>query len=501
MDLFWNAGEGETIGGVDLLGLRQVDQDLESAWVAGVTTVSIRARYLSLLVWVFAEYYERQLASGYGSSVFDWSAFKAIVGRLEFITLAATMLSPTPDTSGALGKRNLSPQIDLLRSGKSVALDMEALTLHGTYLGPCRAVGLLQDAPSAQRPIQVPPAGQALHQARSNAARGARLVDRVFTGGSLHRDDFVAEGHLFDLNALGADASAGERASLTAAFRRSPHFRETMVWIFRSVAVPRSPWELVKENYDASTTAASPRGRIELAFGELELRRRVHFALEVLLSAVKRTLSALEVADLPTIFRQWENVRLSEPDSSLLQVVGCDAWSFAEPLATFVAHAGPGSFDKAWIEPRTCWEVTPGQQALYALALLIACERQSRGLRAAGLIPDRRGAMEQVFARLDEGAGRPLREVLDALVREQVVGRHLEVTLGKMGRGLGCSLRFYPEGSSLRPLGADVYGGLSALRLPNVFTMLADLGLLRQGDHSKYALTDAGKQVLAELQA
>jgi hypothetical protein len=109
--------------------------------------------------------------------------------------------------------------------------------------------------------------------------------------------------------------------------------------------------------------------------------------------------------------------------------------------------------------------------------------------------------MEQVFARLDEGAGRPLREVLDGLLREQVVGRHLEVTLGKMGRGLGCSLRFYPEGSSLRPLGADVYGGLSALRLPNVFTMLADLGLLRQGDHSKYALTDAGKQVLAELQA
>jgi hypothetical protein len=34
--------------------------------------------------------------------------------------------------------------------------------------------------------------------------------------------------------------------------------------------------------------AASPRGRIELAFGELELRRRVHFALEVLLSAVKQ---------------------------------------------------------------------------------------------------------------------------------------------------------------------------------------------------------------------
>jgi len=40
MDLFWNAGEVKTIGGVDLLGLRQVDQDLEAVWVAGVTTTS-----------------------------------------------------------------------------------------------------------------------------------------------------------------------------------------------------------------------------------------------------------------------------------------------------------------------------------------------------------------------------------------------------------------------------------------------------------------------------
>jgi hypothetical protein len=502
MDLFWNAGEGKTIGGVDLLGLRQVDQDLEAVWVAGVTTISIRARYLSLLAWVFAEHYERQLASDGGSSVFDWDAFKAIVGRLEFITLAATALRPEPDTSGALGKRNLSPQLDALKRGESVALDMEGLALHGTYYGPCRALGLLQDGASAQRPIRIPQAGQELSRARSAAGRGARLVDRVFTGGSLHRDDLTAEGHLFDLDGLVIDASAGERAALVGAFRRSPDFRATMTWIFRSVAgAPRSPWELVKQNYDACTAAAPPSGRIELAFAELELRRRVHFALEVLLAAVKRTLSALEVADLPEIVRQWEKTDLGQPDSALAPIVGAATWSFADPLARFVADAGPGSFEKAWIAPRDCWEATPGQQALYALALLVACERQSRGLRTACRIPDRRGAMEQVFTCLQEGAGRPLPEVLEGLLHEQVVGRHLEVTLGKMGRGLGCSLRFYPEGSSLRPLGADVYGGLSALRLPNVFTMLADLGLLLRDDDWRYALTDTGKQLAAELDA
>lgn len=500
MDLFWNAGADEAIGGVDLLGLRQVDQDLEAVWVAGVTTIAVRARYLSLLTWVLAEYYERQLAAGRGSAVFDWEEFKAIVGRLEFITLAATALNPTSDSTGALGKRNLSPQLELLRGGKSVALDMAGLTMHGTYYGPCRAIGLLQDAPSAQRPIQIPSAGQALHQARGALAGGARLVERVFTGGMLHRDDLDAEGHLFELDGL--RSAAAERAAMVAAFRRSPDFRETMAWIFRSVGgAPRSPWELLKDNYEVCTAAAPPSGRIELAFAELELRRRVHFALELLLAAVKRALIDLEVADLPAIVRHWEHADLGQPDSGLAQVVGCATWDFASPLATFVAQAGPDSFARAWIAPRNCWEATPGQQALYALALLAACERQSRGMRTTRRIPDRHHAMEQVFARLDADADRPLPEVLEALVHEQVVIRHLEVTLGKMGRGLGCSLRFYPDGAVLRPLGAVVYGGLSGLRLPNVFTMLADLGLLLRDADGRYVLTDPGKQLLAELHA
>lgn len=500
IDLFWNAGEGETIGGVDLLGLRQVDQDLEASWVGGVTTIAIRARYLSHLAWVFAEHYERLLAASTAAAVFDWQKFKAIVGRLEFITLAATALSPDHDTNGALGKINLSEQLELLRAGKTVALDMVGLTMHGTYYGPCRALGFLKDGADAQHPIRVRSAGLALHRARGETTRGARLVERVFTGGTLHRDDLAAEGHLFDLDGL--RAAPGEQAALTAAFRRSPKFCATMAWIFRSVAVaPRSPWELLKQNYEACTSSAPPNGQVELEFAELELRRRVHFALELLLAAVKRTLVELEVADLPAIVRHWEPADLNQPDSKLAQVVGCATWDFGGPLAAFVAMAGPNSFAGAWIEPRDSRHVTPGQQALYALALLVACERQSRGLRTAQRIPGRHHAMEQVFARLDADAGPPLPEVLAELVHEQVVGRHLEVTLGKMGRGLGCSLRFYPEGAALRPLGIDVYAGLSGLRLPNVFNMLVDLDLLHHVKDWRCTLTDAGKQLLAELDA
>ena len=67
-----------------------------------------------------------------------------------------------------------------------------------------------------------------------------------------------------------------------------------------------------------------------------------------------------------------------------------------------------------------------------------------------------------------------------------------------MGHGMECSLRFFLDGSTLRPTGLIVRAGYSGDRLRNVMGMAADLGFLCEEDGHRM-LTDRGREILIDL--
>ena len=139
MGWFWNKGEKELIRGLDIMGLRQLDQSIERELVAGITTISARARYLTLLPWVFAAYYEDKLANGVDQSHFDWGDMDKVLARLEFVVLAASRFVSDNDeyglTFGMIGPDTHSDNLDKFEKEKEIQIpDSKEGGALGTYI-------------------------------------------------------------------------------------------------------------------------------------------------------------------------------------------------------------------------------------------------------------------------------------------------------------------------------------------------------------------------------
>jgi hypothetical protein len=500
MQAFWNSGEQESTMGLDILGIRQQDQFLEQQWVAGITTISFRARYLSLLPWLLAEFWKRETHNA--AVAFDWTGFTAATRRLEFIVLACSNAVRTSKNigPGVLGADIHASDIETLLRGDTIEIPAaRGGATYGTYANTCRSFGLFEKGDDVL-PVRLSPRGQALHTLRQQACTGSALADAVFEGGVIDLELARSEAHLFSVNAIRevGDECTTLRQVLSEPFSEAKaplesydRFRGTARWSFdRLRAAPSSSSALIAGAYRTALQQDEP-DKVVLAWADYELRRRAHFCLELMLAAITLTIqeSSMKGATIPEAIANWRRRRDPPQSFSALGEISAD-----DALSSLVDRLPKDALLAHPLEASHFANHDPAGQALSSALLLGILENQTAQLRASGKLPDHQHYVERAFAIIGAGRGKSIWSIVDQLCR-LVASRHLETTLRKMGAGQKCSLRFFPEGDRLVPTGYVVRPSYSGDRLGNVLNICADIGWLDRRP-TGFCLGDDGREAL-----
>lgn len=511
---FWNAGEKHLSGGLDILGYRRVDQDFEKPWVSGITTISQRARYLTVLPWILREYYGVCTREPSSPVAADWKEFQAIERRLEFIMLAATKATDAAlgrVTGGILGSEVYAEELRTLQERGSIAIAHGTNTaLFGTYVAPARSFGLLA-ADGMAGPWEAPkisPRGERLHAIRSATLRSSRLVEAILSDSPIEAAAIQAEAEHFSLGVLDQAAATEERDVLEEAMlvplegqskEQYARFRRTLCFALRCCqrGIARSDHALA-DNLRQVISAAREADRTSVQWAIYELLRRVHFALELLLDALTEELKARDGATVEAIVADLAAADENAPivDEALM---GGHSLSWSETVRALIARLQPGLGSA---RPLRRWSNLPSARDKCSIAamLLVDAWQSTALLRSVSDVRVRRSGVDGVFPILASHADAPLHTLLVSLLKSCVVEPHLATTLRKMGNGLKCSLRFYPEGPGLRATGTGVSAGFSGDRLSNVFGFAIDLGLTDQVD-DEARLSVRGRRLLDRLEA
>ena len=507
MEIFWNSGETEKIQGRDILGTRRIDQAIEKAWVAGITTISLRARYLSLLPWALAEFYEQKMGNGRREGEYEPQEFRLFLSRLETIVVAASVLTrpgePPSSVSGALGIDTHHNLIQELQKSGSVDLEPEGGgSVVGVYIMPCQGFSILKGGD----PIRVTPRGKAFYELKKQQLESCPLVPHLFEGNRISVEQVLEWQDHFSLQGLLSDTAQEERELLTTHFTTpySPQaeyysrFRSTVQWILRNVKDSGVGAEalIVQEYKRCLENESVYPEEVQKAWVNYEFRRRGHFSLEILFSAFCDTLASRTAGRLPEVIREWTEVD-AFPDE-LTKYVDLQSPPWELTWDDFLASVP----FKAFLDGApTVRNLISASRVILGLSLLVSCWRHIAAWRRKELVteyPD--SPLDEAFKVLDRASGKRMVDVLAQVIGDCTIAPHLNTTWRKMGQGQKCSLRLYWDGDVFRSTGTQTRAGYSGERLGSVVNMLEDLGLVERAKNSGYGITDVGQEMLQQLE-
>jgi hypothetical protein len=214
--IFWSEDVPDDTQGLDILGIRALDQGLEANLVNGTTTISARGRYFSILPWAIKQFYLERMEVG---KPFVAGELGAYLHRVEFLVIAASLNAPGGKPGGSiLGSDVYSEEINRLKSGQAVPFpDAKGSRMLDTYYNPCKAIGLLDDGRSDTGvPYKITPRGDELWAARSEALKGSSLLKVLH---SLHPlDPATVEKAVPHFSVANLDPSSAEADLLRQAF-------------------------------------------------------------------------------------------------------------------------------------------------------------------------------------------------------------------------------------------------------------------------------------------
>ncbi len=509
MNSFWNKGEKDIIQGLDVLGLRSIDQHIETQLLASITTISIRARYLSLIPWIVGEFfYSHKDEVNLDSDTFR-QLLMQVFDRLELVLILATNYEKSLDSkvlaTGIIGAEvhkeitdefNEKGEIDIvILKDKSTGNNYINPT-YGTYYNPCRGFGLLESSPTA--PVALPPNGTAIYQARKKMIkRDGGILSWLLHGGHLTKEMITQEAQYFSIDNI--DSIPEEMELLQESFlmpftnesddvlESYTKFNDTMVWTLNQLSESKKPQELIYDNYDyCITEEATNLSAIELNWFEFELRRRVHFSLELLLKALSYTLDELNGATAAQVVNNWlEDIKFSNNIEDGVEHYNAIMSDYHNSLDDDIFHKSQTPENSS-------------EQALYAISILEVCRRQSAKLLDS-VSNVENDYMRKAFEILDELHTSKVYESIVKVTNFCVVEPHLKTTLRKMGQGQQCSLRFFPEGKKLVPTGIDTNAGVSGSRLNNTIRMMSDIGICDALDNGNFIKNDMSDDVINRL--